>query len=255
MKRSPKIGAYVLETLTTGMYTEPLDTVRELVQNAADSIRNAEEASVLSRNAGRIEVNIGHKNRSLQVMDNGLGISGASASEQLLNVGMSAKDIEQDAGFRGIGRLAGIAFCDCLTFRTSAKGETVATVVEFDCVGIRKAISPRNRRKHEMADVLSKYAEVSTEKCKKIDHFFEVTLLGVLDSSTQFLDPAPLETYLSKTAPVDFDPHDFLFAPKVQQWVRKKRLSLPTVSLTIATPSVSREVFKPYRNSYCNGSP
>ena len=219
MKRTPKIGAYVLETLTTGMYVDPLDTVRELVQNAADSIRKAEESQVLARNAGRIEIQIGHKNRSLHVKDNGLGIATDSAPDQLLNVGMSDKDIEQDAGFRGIGRLAGIAFCDCLRFRTSAPGETTATVLDFDCDGIRKAISPRNKRQHEMSDVLAKYCEFSTEKCKKADHFFEVAMLGIADSSTQFLDPMALEMYLSETAPVDFDPHDFLFAPKIQHWV------------------------------------
>ena len=73
MKRIPKIGASVLETLTTGMYVDPLDTVRELVQNAADSIRKAERSRVLARNAGRIQIQIGHNSRSLEVSDNGLG--------------------------------------------------------------------------------------------------------------------------------------------------------------------------------------
>lgn len=250
MKRTPKIGAYVLETLTTGMYIDPLDTVRELVQNAADSIRKAEESRVLARNAGRIEIRIGHKNRSVHVRDNGVGIATDSAPGQLLNVGMSDKDIEQDAGFRGIGRLAGIAFCDCLRFRTSTQGETTAAVLEFDCVGIRKAISPRNRRKHEMADVLARHSELQTEKCKRADHFFEVTMLGIADSATQFLEPTALEMYLSETAPVDFDPQDFVFAPKIHRWANKHRLPLPTVSLTIATPSMTREVFKPYRTMY-----
>lgn len=250
IKQTPKIGAYVLETLTTGMYVDPLDTVRELVQNASDSIRQAEESRVLSRNAGRVEITIGHNNRSLEIRDNGLGIAAASASAQLLNVGMSEKEIERDAGFRGIGRLAGIAFCDCLRFRTSAKGETTTTVVEFDCVGIRKAICPGNRRRHEMADILAKYSDLSKEKSKNADHFFDVALGGIGDTTTQFLNPAALETYLSTTAPVDFDPHDFLFAPTIQQWVRKNRLTLPTVSLTIAAPATRREVFKPYRNSY-----
>ena len=33
MNRTPKIGAFVLETLTTGMYTNPLDSIREYIQN------------------------------------------------------------------------------------------------------------------------------------------------------------------------------------------------------------------------------
>jgi molecular chaperone HtpG len=101
-----------------------------------------------------------------------------------------------------------------------------------------------------MADVLAKYSAVTEDKCKKSDHFFEVSMLGISDASTQFLDPAALETYLSVTAPVDFDPHDFVYAPAIQQWVKRNGVTLPTVSLTIAAPSMRREVFKPYRNSY-----
>ena len=130
-KLSPKIGASVLETLTTGMYLNPLDTVRELVQNAADSIRKSQAERVLSGNAGRIETTVGHNNRSLNIRDNGLGIPEKQVSSKLLNVGMSDKDVERDAGFRGIGRLAGIAFCNCFRFKTSAKGEAKATTCAY----------------------------------------------------------------------------------------------------------------------------
>jgi molecular chaperone HtpG len=75
-------------------------------------------------------------------------------------------------------------------------------------------------------------------------------MLGIADSATQFLEPTALEMYLSETAPVDFDPQDFVFAPKIHRWAKKHRLPLPTVSLTIATPSMTREVFKPYRTTY-----
>lgn len=250
MKRAPRIGAYVLETLTTGMYVHPLDTVRELVQNAADSIRKAEEASLIKRGAGRIEIELGQKSRSVVIRDNGIGIPIEEAGERLIDVGMSDKDIEHDAGFRGIGRLAGIAFCDVLKFRTTAKGESKASILEFDCVGIRKAISPANRRTLEMADVLAKYVTEATEQAKSGDHFLEVTLAGINDSATEFLDIEDVEPYLQQVAPVDFDPQDFVFTSKIQSWVRAHKLELPTVSLVVTTPEVRRQVFKPYRNSY-----
>jgi len=250
MKRPPRIGAYVLETLTTGMYVRPLDSVRELVQNAADSIRKAEEASLIKRGAGRIEIELGHNSRSVVVRDNGTGVPAEEAAERLIDVGMSDKDIEHDAGFRGIGRLAGIAFCDALTFRTSAKGESKTTVLEFDCVGIRKAISPANRRILEMADVLAKYVAESTEQAKPGEHFLEVTLAGINDSATEFLDIEDVEPYLQQVAPVDFDPQDFLFTSKIQSWAHARKLDLPTVSVVVTTPGVRRQIFKPYRNSY-----
>jgi molecular chaperone HtpG len=232
------------------MYVHPLDTVRELVQNAADSVRKAEESSLIKRGAGRIEIELGHNSRSVVVRDNGTGIPTEEIGERLIDVGMSDKDIERDAGFRGIGRLAGIAFCDVLRFRTSAKGESKATVLEFDCVGILKAISPANRRTLEMADVLAKYVTESTEQAKVGDHFFEVTLAGISDSATEFLDIEDVEPYLQQVAPVDFDPQDFLFASKIRSWASKRKLDLHTVSLEVTASGVRRQVFKPYRNSY-----
>ena len=222
----------------------------ELVQNAADSIRKAEEASLIKHGAGRIDIELGHNSRSVVVRDNGTGIPTEEAGERLIDVGMSDKDIEHDAGFRGIGRLAGIAFCDALKFRTSAKGEAKATVLEFDCVGIRKAISPANRRILEMSDVLAKYVTESTEQAKPGDHFLEVTLAGINDSATEFLDIEDVEPYLQQAAPVDFDPQDFVFTSKIQSWARAHKLDLPTVSLVVTTPGVRRQIFKPYRNSY-----
>jgi Histidine kinase-, DNA gyrase B-, and HSP90-like ATPase len=251
MNRAPKIGAYVLETLTTGMYVYPLDTVRELVQNSADSIRKAEESSLLKKGEGRIQINVGPKNRSLIVRDNGKGITTDEAGGLLIDVGMSDKEIEHDAGFRGIGRLAGIAFCDALKFRTSAKGENRATVIEFDCVGILKAISPSNRRRFEMADVLSKYVIETTEPAKAADHFFEVTMTGISDASTDFLSVAALEEYLSQVAPVDYDPEVFIDAPKIHRWVKQKHIDLPVVNLVVSDSTIERQVFKPYRNRYC----
>ncbi|VFN04077.1 MAG: molecular chaperone HtpG [Candidatus Kentron sp. G] len=111
-KHHTRIGAFVLETLTTGMYRNPLDTLREYVQNAFDSIRTAERQCVIKTDAGRIHVTISEKNRTLSIRDNGIGVPAADVAARLVNIGMSAKNLETDAGFRGIGRLAGIAYCD-----------------------------------------------------------------------------------------------------------------------------------------------
>nr|VFK10630.1 MAG: Histidine kinase-, DNA gyrase B-, and HSP90-like ATPase [Candidatus Kentron sp. LPFa]VFK26719.1 MAG: Histidine kinase-, DNA gyrase B-, and HSP90-like ATPase [Candidatus Kentron sp. LPFa] len=119
-KHHTRIGAFVLETLTTGMYRNPLDTLREYIQNAFDAIRTAERQNIIQTGAGRIRVSISQKDRTLTIRDNGTGVAAADTAARLVNIGMSAKSLEIDAGFRGIGRLAGIAYCDELTFRTQA---------------------------------------------------------------------------------------------------------------------------------------
>nr|NHJ86816.1 hypothetical protein [Asgard group archaeon] len=119
-----KIGAFVLETLTTGMYTNPLDCLREYVQNSFDSIREAERGKYFKCGAGRITINIDEKNNKLSIHDNGVGVNNSNVLDNLINIGMSKKNFLSDAGFRGIGRLAGVAYCSKLIFRTQGIGDT-----------------------------------------------------------------------------------------------------------------------------------
>ena len=43
MEKEIIIGKYTLESLTNGMYSNPLDLYREYIQNAVDSIDSAQE--------------------------------------------------------------------------------------------------------------------------------------------------------------------------------------------------------------------
>jgi len=250
MSKVPKIGAFVLESLTTGMYTEPLDAVREFIQNAADSIRAAEEQGLIREGHGRIEIIVDPKERALRIRDNGVGIPQDKVVSSLIDIGMSAKDIAKDAGFRGIGRLAGIAYCDELKFTTSAAGETSATEVYLDCKEIRQAFSPSMRQVEQLADVIANNSCDVSQRCASKMHFFEVAMCGITHNASAFLDWRRLEEYLSQVAPVPFDAQRFLFAPTIRDWVAKHGLSIPTVTLLIETPRVKREVFKPYKGHY-----
>lgn len=247
MTELPKIGAFVLETLTTGMYTNPLDTVREFVQNASDSILLAQKSQLLLPNTGRIEIQIDPARRRFVVRDNGAGIPESMVHKRLINVGMSDKVLAASAGFRGIGRLAAIAYCKKLTFLTSAPGEDVVSAVEIDCESLRKAILPAMRQVEELADVMQRYSRVFQERRTKSTHFFQVEMDGVAESASQFLDWQELEVYLGQVAPVAFDAQRFLYAPRITEWVRAQGLSLPVTTVVIKAPNAEREVFKPYQ--------
>lgn len=252
MSQTPKIGAFVLETLTTGMYTNPLDTLREFVQNAADSIRKAEKEGLVIKGEDRIEIELDPRMRTVVVRDNGFGISQTEAYNRLINIGMSDKRIETDAGFRGIGRLAGIAYCKILRFRTSTTGENAISMIELDCEGLRRAISPSLRQVEELPNIIEKNSKVGFESCKTGDHFFEVVMEGITEAASNFLEWQRIEQYLSKVAPVELDAHRFVFAPKISEWIKQQKLSAPTVTLIIKAPEISggRQVFKPYKTHY-----
>src|ERR1700754_451633 len=130
-----EVGSFFLETLTTGMYEDPLHCIREYVQNSYDAIKDAVRAGVLKDGDGRVLISVGGTSRSpsLSIKDNGIGVPIERAYSTLVSLGASRKTPAQHAGFRGIGRLAGIAYCTTLRFTTKAKSEDRATVVEYDC--------------------------------------------------------------------------------------------------------------------------
>jgi hypothetical protein len=251
MTQPPKIGAYVLETLTTGMYSNPLDTLREFVQNAADSIRTSEGETLITRGEGCIEIELSPKTGTLVVRDNGTGIPQAEVCDRLLNIGMSSKRIESDAGFRGIGRLAGIAYCNRLYFRTQTAREAITSIVEVDCEGLRNAISPIMRQTEELANVLAKNSRTGQERGKANSHFFEVVMEGITDSVCDlFMSWDRVETYLCQVAPIEYDAQHFVYAPVIADWLRKNNLSVPTATLVIRSPETERQIFKPYKGRY-----
>jgi molecular chaperone HtpG len=232
------------------MYTQPLDAIREYVQNAMDSIRHAEQERLLRALDGRIDIEVSRSQRQFRIRDNGVGIPTADAATRLLNVGMSNKEFGKSAGFRGIGRLAGIAYCRQLTFRTSADGEDRASEIVIDCAKLRAALAPRSRQVEELADVLARHSTQTTEKCAKGNHFFEVVLDGVSPEDDTFVDPLALEDYLCQTAPVPIDATKFLFAPKISKWLKERRIDLPQCNLYITEGVNTRQVLKPYRSRY-----
>jgi molecular chaperone HtpG len=246
----PKVGAFVLETLTTGMYTDPLDSLREYVQNSSDSIRSAEKQGLLTQGEGRIVVHVEDGARRVTIRDNGLGVAKALIESTLLNVGISEKTLGVDAGFRGIGRLAGIAYCRRLAFRTSHAGESDCVTLSLDCDGIREAIRPGISEVRELTDVLACNSHVTSTKADLEDRFFEVVLDEVTEGASGFLDESRLEEYLGQVAPVEFDAQRFLYAPQITECARSQGLLVPTVTVLLTTPRVTRQVLKPYRTHY-----
>jgi molecular chaperone HtpG len=245
--RIPRIGAFVLETLTTGMYTNPLDTLREYVQNSFDAIRDAERDNLLSSGAGRIEISVDKEARNLTLRDNGTGIPVDDVHSRLVSIGMSSKSIQTDAGFRGIGRLAGIAYCKKLVFNTQANGETDTSSVTFDCDELRQAMSPRMKHVKELSDVIGSHATVTTEKTRKKDHFLEVRMEGINEAGQPFLEWKQINTYLCQAAPVGLDTQSFQHAGTIHQWLKDHNISVPMVSITISAGSLSGyQVYKPY---------
>ena len=122
-----QVGKYTLESLTTGMYSDPKIVYREYIQNSVDSLEMAVDAGLLESQSMRIDIIVDSEASSISIRDNGMGIPFSEAKETLMNVGNSKKRHSNNRGFRGIGRLGGMSYCDTLVFTTSAETEKKKT--------------------------------------------------------------------------------------------------------------------------------
>ena len=188
----PYFGSFILETLTVGMYGESRNAIREYVQNGFDSIQRAtKELKQLKPGTGLIRVIFGEDRDSLTILDNGAGLPVKVAASTLTSVGASRKDYRFDAGFRGIGRLAGIVFTSLVTFRTKAAGETEETRVVFKAAEMRQLMSPGEGNKIQADELLRRCVEINVAQADAAaPPFFEVVLSGFTDPPLECVDPA-----------------------------------------------------------------
>ncbi len=136
-----EIGKFILDNISIGMYNHPLMLYREYIQNSVDSIDEICRTKHFRKNLAKIEINIDGRNRKIVIKDNGAGIKAENAWATLFNIGKSNKLASINRGFRGIGRLGGIGYCDELRFITKAAGENIYTEALWDTKRLREIIN------------------------------------------------------------------------------------------------------------------
>lgn len=244
-----RIGPFVLETLTTGMYERSSNALREYVQNAYDATRAAVAAGVLASGEGKVTVTLPDKN-TLIIEDNGIGLSLQSAWSTLTAIGASKKDRARDAGFRGIGRLAAIAFCEELSFRTKVAGEGQETVVTFDCAKLRKGMSSGSAVT-SLTDLLE--ATVSHDVGDDVEegeHYMVVTLSGLAAAPEEMRSIDDIRAYLAETSPIGFEP-GWARGREIVERAKAARRPFETVKLHVGkTEAMAAPVYKPYGDIY-----
>lgn len=245
----PYFGAFVLETLTVGMYGESRNAIREYIQNGFDAIEHAIATGVLRPGEGHIQIRMGDD--ELIIRDNGTGIGIRKATDTLVQIGASTKDYRTNAGFRGIGRLAGIVFSKRITFSTKARGETEQTTVIFDAVRMRTLMRPERGSTLNAQDLIQRCVEAYTEPSQSVeDHFFEVHLEGFVDAPPECREAPLMHDFVSQVAPVRYQ-EEFPFRVRLAEQAQAHRLPIEEVRITIQEGRGGPvEVMKPYGRRY-----
>jgi hypothetical protein len=240
---NPVIGKNVLETLTEGMYDDARFIYREYIQNAADQIDLAVEEQIFQNSSeGLIQIIIDANSRSISIQDNATGISQKDVLKFLGDVANSQKDGKKQKGFRGIGRLGGLGYCETLEFETSFIGENTGTRLVLDATLLRKIIKNRSDNS-DAAGVISVITSIQKFDIDEASHFFKVKLNGV--SSDVLLDSNSVREYLSMVAPVPFS-SKFKFTDTIKDNFFKKNLVLDEYNIEINNETL----FKAYKNEF-----
>ena len=195
-------GSNLIENLTTGMYTNSLVIFREYIQNSCDALDKA-CADFLKADEGKIEITIDADARRITIEDNGTGIPVFDFKSKLTSIAASDKNLDNDRGFRGIGRLGGVAFCRELRFITTVTGEPKLSTLVTDAERLRDAYYTESKYSAEsiLRDVMTFPAQ---EDVDVGEHFFRVELIDIVDTNEDLLDVEKVREYLSFVAPVEY---------------------------------------------------
>lgn len=242
------IGKHTLESLTSGMYSDSYVVFREYIQNSVDSIDEAVRLGVLTPGTERIIVRLAPTENQIVITDNGLGIPAAEVEKTLISIGNSKKSSESFRGFRGIGRLAALSYCQCLTFSTSFKGESTATQIVIDASKLSKILADDSQTDVTVIDVLESVYTINTSAERKDTHYFVVKMDGV-DVNSKLLSLTEVEDYLTQNAPVSYSPN-FIWGKEIVQRLRKEGFEIGVYNVFLEYGTKSMPIYKPYRDEF-----
>jgi len=237
-------GPHIMDIVSSGMYNDPMMVLREFIQNSTDSIDQAIISGNLSINEAEIAIQINGRARTITVHDNGNGVPNNKVKRTLCSIAASEKTKGMGRGFRGIGRLGALGYCDELMFRTKAKGDPKIAEVVWDAKTLRSHLELN--QESDVSDILSKSIRIGYENTNERENcFFEVTMIGVKHFHDDTLMHIPsIKSYLSLNAPVPFNP-DFLFRDKIEQHIQSM-----SCYKTYRVMINGKQIFKPHTNSY-----
>jgi len=217
------VGKNILENLTTGMYLDSRISFREYIQNACDQIDLAIHLGILKSDEGEIEIYIDEAKRYISIKDNATGSKANEFAQDLGDIANSNKELGKNKGFRGIGRLCGLAYCKTLKFSTSYYGENIASIMTCDAQKMRELLA--SPIKYTVEQVWGQIIQFDTKKEDAEKHYFEVELFDIGQAHSGLLNKQDVVEYLSFVAPVPYK-NTFFLCQKVYEHAKQIHQSI-----------------------------
>ncbi len=243
------IGKHALESLTTGMYSDPMVIYREYIQNAVDSIDAAVNKGIIDKNEGYVDICISILERTISIKDNGIGIDELDVEKTLISIGNSKKESSVSRGFRGIGRLAALGYCDELIFETSAEGNRKGVRLKIDSKKLTAHLLFENDKEMSAQEVLADVYELERYSENEKSHYFKVTMKGV-DTGADIMQEDLVLSYLSQNAPIPYNDSTFAWGKEIKNRLRAEGYIIPEYTIFVEIGGNKKQVFKPYTDTF-----
>lgn len=236
--RSMDIGAELLPIITTGLYRDPLDTLREYIQNSIDA------------KARHIDVKISAD--LVSIRDDGYGMS-RDIAEKAIRLGISEKKPHDDVGFRGIGIYSAFNICKKLEIYTRTSSDEKSKIV-FDFGEIRNRLEAEEELRKTGQGSFMCLEELMTgavwvedcDECPIAANGTMVMMIGVRGHIYKRLNAKDEVTrYLESVVPLPFHP-DFIFKEEIEKKFRAEDYRVVDLDLTFA--GRTQRLYRPYSN-------
>ena len=212
------VGKNILDNLTTGMYSDSKVIYREYIQNACDQIDLAVSMGILAPDEGSVDIFTDTKNRYISIKDNATGVKAENFIEDVGDIANSNKQIGKNKGFRGIGRLCGLAYCKTLKFTTSYFGEKIKSIMTCDAQKMRAMLV--ENKKYTLDEIWDAIITYTVETEKADEHYFEVEMFEINKENTDLLNEHRVRDYLSFVVPVPYK-NTFILRGQIYSYAKK----------------------------------
>jgi molecular chaperone HtpG len=229
---------HIIKALAGGLYPNKFHVIREYIQNAFDAIVTW-KATKKDKNVG-IKITI--QKPSIFVYDNGTGMDRHTLNEYR-KVGFSKKIAGESVGFRGIGKLAGISVAKKLIIITSPYGTPEKYTLLFDAEGMIKEIDDLKKKRENIPlnTLIKKHTSLTSGVESKDEHYTIVELHDIKSDSRVLFDKKKLIDYISKNAPVPFDPK-FDHGKEIEEDIKKFVTDYDCVDVSVD----GKNIYKPF---------
>lgn len=208
---SEGIGGELLNILSKGLYTNPLDAIREYVQNSID--------------AGADQVDIQITGNSVWILDDGDGMNGDRLL-QARDFGVSSKSIMENVGFRGIGIYSGFDLCERLVIRSKPKFDNKEYMLTFNFGDMRRKLEAARqdpaRPVIPLSLLLEEHTRVGYKTSDRTNQSFTLVQLEELSHNHihRLSNVAEMKGYILRTLPLRFN-EEFKHAEEIEKALRK----------------------------------